>query len=65
MSNLQKYITKRKKKDKEFAEDYDEGFEIFKLNKSFTERAEKGDWEKAREVLAKVPDVESEDYDKL
>ena len=33
--------------------------------KSFAERAEKGDWEKAREILAKAPDIEAEDYDKL
>jgi hypothetical protein len=35
------------------------------VGESFNERAERGDWEKAREVLAKVPDVEAEDYDKL
>ena len=33
--------------------------------KSFAERAGKGDWEKAREILAKAPDIEAEDYDKL
>ncbi len=31
MSDLQKYITKRKKTDKEFAENYDKGFENFKI----------------------------------
>jgi DNA-binding XRE family transcriptional regulator len=31
MSDLKKYITKRKKVDKEFAEGYDEGFENFKI----------------------------------
>lgn len=31
MSDLQKYITKRKKTDKEFAENYDQGFENFKI----------------------------------
>lgn len=31
MSDLQKYITKRKKTDGEFAENYDEGFENFKI----------------------------------
>lgn len=31
MSDLQKYITKRKKTDKEFTADYDEGFENFKI----------------------------------
>ncbi len=33
--------------------------------KSFTERAKKGDWKKAREILAKAPDIEAEDFDKL
>lgn len=33
--------------------------------KTFAERAVKGDWEKAREILAKSPDIEAEDYDKL
>jgi len=28
-------------------------------------RAERGSWEKFQQVLAKVPDVEPEDYDKL
>ncbi len=37
----------------------------WEIGKTFTERAEKGDWEKARKVLAKVSDVEPEDYDKL
>lgn len=37
----------------------------WKTGKSFTERAEKGDWEKAREILAKAPDTEPEDFDKL
>ncbi len=31
MSDLQKYITKRQKTDKEFAGNYDEGFENFKI----------------------------------
>ena len=31
MSDLQKYITKRKKTDAEFAKDYDTGFENFKI----------------------------------
>ncbi len=65
MTDLEKYITKRKKTDKDFAKGYEEGFENFKTNKIFAERAEKGDWEKAREFLAKVPDIEAEDYDKL
>lgn len=33
--------------------------------KSFIERAKKGDWEKARKILAKAPDVEAEEFDKL
>jgi len=37
----------------------------WEIGKTFTERAERGDWEKAREVLAKAPDIEAEDYDKL
>lgn len=35
------------------------------VGKSFNERAQRGDWEKAREVLAKAPDVEAEDSDKI
>jgi len=35
------------------------------VGKTFTERAKQGNWEKAREILAKAPDVEAEDYDKL
>jgi HTH-type transcriptional regulator / antitoxin HipB len=31
MSDLQKYITKRKKTDEDFAKDYDKGFENFKI----------------------------------
>ena len=31
MSDLQKYIVERKKRDPEFARNYDEGFEAFKL----------------------------------
>ena len=31
----------------------------------FTERAARGDWQKARKILANVPDVEPEDFDKL
>jgi hypothetical protein len=37
----------------------------WEVGKTFTERAKRGDWEKAREVLTKVLDVEPEDYDKL
>ena len=35
------------------------------VGKTFADRAAKGDWEKARKILAKVPDTEAEDYDKL
>lgn len=31
MSDLKKYITERKKRDKRFAEGYDEGYEQFKI----------------------------------
>jgi DNA-binding XRE family transcriptional regulator len=31
MSDLKKYIEKRKKRDKEFAKGYDEGYEQFKI----------------------------------
>ncbi len=31
MSDLKQYIAKRKKTDKEFAEDYEEGYEQFKI----------------------------------
>ena len=65
MSDLQKYIAKRKKSDEDFAKDYDEGFENFKIGETFAERARKGDWEKARELLAEAPDIEADDYDKL
>lgn len=35
------------------------------VGESFNERAEQGDWRKAREILAKAPDVEAENYDEL
>ena len=35
------------------------------VGKTFEERAQNGNWEKAREVLAKAPETEPEDYDKL
>jgi len=41
MSDLQKYITKRKKTDKEFAKDYDKGFENFKIGVFFVKRGER------------------------
>jgi hypothetical protein len=37
----------------------------WETGKTFTERAERGDWQKSREILAKAPDAEPEDYDKL
>jgi hypothetical protein len=35
------------------------------VGETFAERAKTGDWKKAREVLAKAPDIEAEDFDKL
>lgn len=35
------------------------------VGKTFTERAKKGDWQKSREILAKAPDTEAEDFDNL
>lgn len=35
------------------------------VGKTFAERAKKGDWGTSREILAKAPDIEAEDYDKL
>jgi len=35
------------------------------VGKTFADRANQGDWEKAREILAKAPDIEAEDFDKL
>ena len=37
----------------------------WETGKNFTDRAKNGDWEKARQILAKAPDTEAEDYDKL
>lgn len=37
----------------------------WEVGESFAERAERGDWKKARDILAKAPDVEPEDFDKL
>jgi len=65
MNSLQKYIAKRKKTEKDFAKNYEESFENLKTSKSFAERAENGDWEKARGVLAKVSDIKAKDCDKL
>jgi len=41
MSDLQKYISKRKKSDPEFAEDYEIGYEQFKLGVLLREAREK------------------------
>jgi len=71
MSDLKKYITKRKKADKEFAKSYEADFENFKTDvllhqaKTIAQRAKKGDWEKAREILAKSLNTEAKDDDKL
>ena len=35
MSDLQKYVEERKKKDPEFANDYDEGYKNFKIGLVF------------------------------
>ncbi|MCY7345946.1 MAG: hypothetical protein LH614_06955, partial [Pyrinomonadaceae bacterium] len=35
------------------------------VGKTFADRANQGNWEKAREILAKAPDTKAEDYDKL
>lgn len=37
----------------------------WETGKTFSNRAEKGDWKKAREILAKAPDKEPEDFDKI
>jgi HTH-type transcriptional regulator / antitoxin HipB len=41
MSDLQKYIGKRKKTDLEFAKDYNEGFEEFKIGLILRQEREK------------------------
>ncbi|MHC4681284.1 MAG: helix-turn-helix domain-containing protein [Planctomycetota bacterium] len=41
MSDLQKYTSKRKKRDPEFAEDYEIGYEQFKLGVLLREAREK------------------------
>lgn len=41
MSDLKKYINKRKKADKEFAEGYEEGFENFKIGVLLRQAREK------------------------
>jgi hypothetical protein len=33
--------------------------------RTFTERAKNGNWEKAREILAKAPDIEADGFDKI
>jgi hypothetical protein len=33
--------------------------------KTFAERAKNGDWEKAREILSKAPDIEAEYFDQI
>jgi hypothetical protein len=37
----------------------------WKVGKDFANRAQKGEWEKARKILAKAPDVEPDDFDKI
>ncbi len=41
MSDLKKYITERKKKDKEFAKGFDEGYEQFKIGVMLRQAREK------------------------
>ena len=38
---------------------------VWNSRQSFAARADKGDWEKAKAILAKAPDVEPEDFDKF
>ena len=38
---------------------------VWEARQNFSERAAKGDWEKARQILANAPDEEPEDRDKL
>ena len=51
MSDLKKYVEKRKKTDKAFAEGYDEGFEEFKIGFMLKEAREKSGL--TQEALAK------------
>jgi HTH-type transcriptional regulator / antitoxin HipB len=52
MSDLQKYIEERKKKDPEFADNYDEGYKNFKIGAVLKQsRIEKG---LTQEQLAKL-----------
>lgn len=37
----------------------------FETKNSFTERAARGDWEKARGILANAPDIEPDEQDKF
>ena len=41
MSDLKKYVTERKKRDKGFAESYDEGYEQFKIGVVLKQAREK------------------------
>lgn len=38
---------------------------VWEARQAFSERAARGDWEKARQLLANAPDDEAEDRDKL
>jgi hypothetical protein len=38
---------------------------VWETRQNFAERAQTGDWQKAQEILAKAPDIEPENYDKL
>ncbi len=37
----------------------------WKTGETFTQRAVKGDWQKARKILANAPNMEPDDFDKL
>ncbi len=38
---------------------------VLETRQNVAERAKIGDWQKAKEILAKAPDVEPENYDKF
>jgi len=46
MSDLQKYIKKRKSRDPEFARDYDAGYEQFKIGALLKQAREKAEHQK-------------------
>ena len=52
MSDLQKYITERKKKDKKFAENYDKGYNDFKIGVLLRQAREDAGY--TQEEIAKI-----------